>query len=79
MTSYHTNKLVTVIPFMSDSADLSIPPNLFRTIEQAIQQAYLNFQADLSTARLSSAQAKDSSSTPSSTPPLIPSPSKEIN
>ncbi len=64
---------------MSDRSDSSIPPNSFRTIEQAIKQAYVNFQADLLTARISSDQAQDSSSTTSSTPPLIPSPNEEIN
>ncbi len=78
MTSYHTNKLVTVISFMSDSADLTIPPNLFRTIEQAIQQAYLNFQAEFLPARSSSSQGQDSPSTSSSTLPLISSPRQGI-
>ncbi len=55
----------TVTPFMSDRADSFIPPNSFRTIEQAIKQAYLNFQADLSPAGLTSAQSQGSSSTPS--------------
>ncbi len=53
--------------------------NSFRTIEQTIVHAYLNFQADISPARFSSTQAQDSSSTPNSMPPLIPSSSEEIN
>ncbi len=44
------------------------------TIEQAIEQAYLNFEAEFLPARSSTAQAQYSSSTPSSTLPLISSP-----
>ncbi len=55
---------------MSDQAD-SNPQNSFRTIAQAIEQVYLNFQAEFLPARSSSAQAQGSSSTPSSTLPLI--------
>ncbi len=58
---------------MSDQAD-SYPQNSFCTIEQAIEQAYLNFQAEFLHARSSSAKAQDSPSTPSSTLPLISSP-----
>ncbi len=58
---------------MSDQAD-SIPQNSYQTIEQAIEQAYLNFQAGFLPARSSVAQTQDSPSTPSSTPPLIFSP-----
>ncbi len=61
---------------MSDQAD-SIPQNSFQTIEQAIEQTYLNFEAEFSPARSSSAQAQDSPSTPNSTPPLISSSRRE--
>ncbi len=54
----HTGHSTTpVTPLMSDRADSSIPLNSFRTIEQAIKQAYFTFQADLLPVRLSSAQA----------------------
>ncbi len=55
---------------MSDRAD-SNPQNSYQSIEQAIEQAYLNFQAEFSPARSTAAQAQDSPSTPSSTQPLI--------
>ena len=58
---------------MSDQA-FSLPQNSYLTIEQVIEQAYLNFQAEFLPARSSSAQAQGSPSTPSSTPPLISSP-----
>ncbi len=63
---------------MSDRADSNIPLNSVITIEQAIKQAYLKFQAYLSHARYPSVEAKHSSSDPSSTPHLIPS-QKKIN
>ncbi len=55
---------------MSDQAD-SNPQNSFQTIEQAIEQAYLNFQSEFLPARSSSAQAQDFPSTQSSTLLLI--------
>ncbi len=42
---------------MSDQAD-SYPQNSFQTIEQVIEQAHLNFQAEFLTAISSSAQLK---------------------
>ncbi len=41
----HIYKAVT--PFIFEKADPTILPNFFRTIEQAIKQAYLNLQVDL--------------------------------
>ncbi len=61
---------------MSDLAN-SIPQNSYKTIEQAIEQAYLNFQAEFLPAKSTAAQAQDSPSTPSSTLPLISSPRRE--
>ena len=58
---------------MSDRAD-SNPQNSFWTIEQAVEQAYLDLQAEFSPAGSSASQAQDSPSTASSTPPLISSP-----
>ncbi len=63
---------------MSDQAD-SNPQNSFQTIEQAIEQAYINFQAEFLPARSSSAQAQDFPSTPSSTQLLISSPRQRSN
>ncbi len=58
---------------MSDQAD-SLPQNSYQTIEQAIEQAYLDLQSEFLPARSTAAQTQDSPSTPSSTPPLISSP-----
>ncbi len=58
---------------MYDQED-SNPQNSFQTIEQAIEQAYLKFQAEFLPARSSSPEAQGSSSTPSSLLPLISSP-----
>ncbi len=58
---------------MSDQAE-SNPQNSYQTIEQAIEQAYINFQSEFLPARSTAAQAQDSPSTPSSTLPLISSP-----
>ncbi len=41
---------------MSDQADF-IPQNSYQTIEEAVEQSYLNFQAEFLPARSSSAQA----------------------
>ncbi len=68
-----------VTPFVSDNVETTIPPKSFCIIKQAIEQPYHNFQADLLPDRSSSAQAQDSPSTQSSTPPLIPTPREEIN
>ena len=58
---------------MSDQED-SFPQNSYLTIEQAIKQAYLNFQAEFLPDRSTATQAQDSPSTPSSIQPLISSP-----
>ncbi len=55
---------------MCDQAD-SFPQNSFGIIKQAIEQSSLNSQAEFSPVRSSSAQAQESPSTPSPTPPLI--------
>ncbi len=58
---------------MSNQAD-SLPQNSYQTIEQAIEQTYLDPQSEFSPARSFSAQTQDSPTTPNSTPPLISSP-----
>ncbi len=63
---------------MSDQAD-SFPQNSNQTIEQEIEQAYLDLQSELLPARTSSAQTQDSPSTPTSTPTLISSPMQGSN
>ncbi len=80
ITAIHTGHIITpVTPFISDWADSIIPLNSFRTVEQAIDEAYLNFQADFSPARFSSIWVQDSPGTPSLTAPLIPSLREEFN
>ncbi len=64
---------------MSDITGSSTPLSSFSTIDQAIKQAYLHFQADLLPARSLSAQIPGSPSILSSTPLLISLPRQWSN